>query len=63
MGCECKFKPDLNQHAFLGGVLGIDVNGERQPISADGIVELEFEEGTFMVATAEEITAVLNEEG
>lgn len=46
MGCECKFKLDLNQHAFLGGVLGIDVNGERQPISEDGIVDLSVLENT-----------------
>lgn len=28
--------------AFLGGVLGIDINGERQPISEGGIVDLTF---------------------
>lgn len=41
----------IENRAFLGGVLGIDVNGELQPIS-DGIVDLTFIEDDLDQATA-----------
>ena len=40
MGCECKFKPELDQRAYLGGVLGIKVDGQTLPINEDGTVDL-----------------------
>lgn len=41
-GCDPCRPTRVEQKAFLGGVLGIDVNGERQPISEAGIVDLTF---------------------
>lgn len=69
-GCDPCSQVKLEQKAFLGGVLGIDINGELQPISEDGIVDLSFvmdeteaaaEQATASAATAAESAQTASE--